>query len=428
MFTRRILSGASRRVSRCYHPLRYSPERFASSFLNQKTPSLGPAYVQSIPSADDEIIVAMSSGVDSSVCAALFASEYKNVRGIYMANWSQTKECVERDWKDVKSVCKKIGIPCERVNFEKEYWIDVFEPMINQYRRGLTPNPDVSCNRYIKFGSMIEHLAKRFGSTSRPWWLVTGHYARIMRHEPTGKHHLLRGSYDPKDQSYYLSTVSAPVLERVLLPLGHMTKPEVRRLAKEVYDLPTSEKPDSQGLCFVSQKGSFRDFLGQYIEPNPGNVITQDGRVSGKHEGLWHATIGQRAGVEMPQGDEKYKGVWFVSEKRIDTNELVIVKGSTNEELYTDTMSVEDWYWLDPSIDCDNIFKTHEKITAQHRSLQDEVEVSEVLKTNKGIKVKFKTKSRAIAPGQSLVLYGDHNRLLGSGIIMKSWRDEGLEK
>lgn len=403
-------------------------------------------YVQPMPSPQDEIVIAMSSGVDSSLCAAMFAERYpqNKVRGVYMANWDQPGvegklKCTEREWNEVQRVCDMINIPCERVSFEKEYWIDVFMPMIEQYKRGLTPNPDVSCNRYIKFGKMIEHLEKKFSpsvqikdntgnNSNGKWWLVTGHYSRIMTYQPTGQLHLLRGSYPYKDQSYYLSSVPPHIFPKLLLPLGHITKPQVRALAKQL-DLPTAEKPDSQGLCFVSQTGNFRDFLNQYIDPNPGNIITKNGSVFGQHQGLWHATIGQRAGISMPQGDERYKGIWFVSEKRYDLNELVIVKGTDNEDLFSQVIDVEDWHWAGleeekkpPS--ANELKHTYGKLTVQHRSLQEEIEVDELLLDNDGklVHVSLKNKSRSIAPGQNLVLYGNTQRILGCGMISRSGR------
>lgn len=366
-------------------------------------------YKQPTPLADDEIIVAMSAGVDSSVSAALFAHKYKNVRGIYMANWSQTAKCTEADWNDVQKVCSQLNIPCERVNFEKEYWTDVFTPMINMYEQGLTPNPDTGCNRYVKFGKMIEHLTAKFPPTKK-WWLVTGHYARVMIHEPTQHRHLLRGYYGNKDQSFYLLTISPEVLDRVLFPIGHLTKPAVRQMAHD-YKLHTANKPDSQGLCFVNPDHKFRDFLNEYIPPKPGNIVTPDGKVWGRHDGLWHATIGQKLGISMPQGDERYKGTWFVSEKRVDSNEIVIVKGGNHPDLYKRTLVVQDWHWL--VLDPQAIDKAN--LTIQYRSLQ-EPEPVESFSADGDVTITLKRAARAMAAGQNVVLYNGP-RVLGSGIV-----------
>lgn len=385
--------------------------------LNEVDPEI---YRQPVPHENDEIVIAMSSGVDSSVTASLYAKKFKNVRGIYMANWSQTSKCIEADWNDVKMICKQLNIPCERVNFEKEYWNDVFDPMIQQYKNGLTPNPDVGCNKYVKFGKMIEHLHNKFDKEqSKKWWLVTGHYARIMEHKSTGEIHLLRGLYPNKDQSYYLSMLPRDAMHRLLMPIGHMIKPKVREIAKQE-NLITAEKPDSQGLCFVSQDQSkFRHFLDEYIPPNPGNIITEDGKVWGRHNGLWHATIGQRLGVSMPQGDPNYKGVWFVSEKRVETNEIVIVKGGSNEALFKSKLFIKDWEWLTDDL-TDSL--NNEELTVQFRSLQDSANKVKKLEIYPGINeltIELVEVARAMAPGQNIVLYNG-NRLLGAGVLSKT--------
>lgn len=373
-------------------------------------------FKQQEPDSDDEIVVAMSSGVDSSVAAAIYAKKYKNVRGIYMANWSQTAKCTEADWKDVQRICEQIQIPCERVNFEREYWSDVFQPMISAYQEGLTPNPDVGCNKYVKFGKMVEHLGAMLGK-DRKWWLVTGHYARIMKNENTQRFSLLRGLYPNKDQSYYLSMVPYSILSNVLMPIGHMTKPEVRQIAKDL-NLLVASKPDSQGLCFVSQEeNSFRKFLDEYIEPNPGNIVTEDGKIWGQHQGLWHATIGQKLGISMPQGNPDYKGVWFVSEKRQATNELVIVKGGNHPSLFNSKVLAENWTWIDEK----NVANAADMpYHIQYRSLQFPLKVKAIVPKADSLEIELEEKARAMAPGQNLVLYKD-SQVLGSGVIKRAF-------
>lgn len=351
--------------------------------------------------------------MDSSVTAALYAKKYPNVRGIYMANWSQTAKCTESEWNDVQKVCDQLHIPCERVNFEKEYWADVFTPMVEMYEQGLTPNPDLGCNKYIKFGKMMEHLSRRYSRNPTNWWLATGHYARVESLDGIAR---LVKAYDAnKDQSYYLASTPIEVFRNVLMPLGHYTKPEVRQLATE-FKLHTATKPDSQGLCFVSPDHTkFRHFLDEYIPPNPGNIITEDGKVWGTHQGLWHATIGQKLGVSMPQGDPNYSGVWFVSEKRPDTNELVIVRGGNNEKLYKKGLKVAQWEWLGNG----RTQAEGKNLHIQFRSLQQPVPVQ--LLTVKPGEVEFRLyeKERAMAPGQSVVLYDGHY-VLGSGTLMET--------
>lgn len=330
-----------------------------------------------------------------------------------MANWSQTAKCTESEWNDVQQVCEQLQIPCERVNFEKEYWADVFTPMVEMYEQGLTPNPDLGCNKYIKFGKMIEHLSLRYSDNPTTWWLATGHYARVE--EKNGETRLLKAYDANKDQSYYLASTPTEVFRNVLMPLGHYTKPQVRQLAGE-FNLHTASKPDSQGLCFVSPDHTkFRHFLDEFIPPNPGNIITEDGKVWGTHHGLWHATIGQKLGISMPQGDPRYTGVWFVSEKRIDTNELVIVRGGNNEKLYKQGLRVTQWEWLGNGRDQ----VENKKLHIQFRSLQEPVPVQ--LLTVKPGEMEFRLykKERAMAPGQNVVLYDGHY-VLGSGTLMET--------
>ncbi|EMG49999.1 hypothetical protein G210_5005 [Candida maltosa Xu316] len=356
----------------------------------------------------------MSSGVDSSVCAALFRQQYKNVHGIYMANWSQTAVCTERDWRDVQKLCHDLDIDCERVNFEHEYWNEVFLPMIEKYESGLTPNPDIGCNKYVKFGKLCEYLEDKYND--QKWWLVTGHYARVMKHNETSEFHLLRGLSQRKDQSYYLSSIPSKVLSRVLLPIGHYTKPEIRQLAQE-FKLHTASKPDSQGLCFVNpDQSNFRDFLGDYIQDKPGDIVTEDGKVWGKHRGLWHATIGQRSSVSMPQGNPEYTGVWFVSEKNFEKNQLIIVKGGDNPKLFKQTVEIINLEWIYPK----EKVLTMENLQFQHHSLSKSTPVKKI--TDLGddrLKIELETPVRALAPGQAGILYND-NQVLGGGMMIKT--------
>lgn len=383
---------------------------FARSYLARLNPLEAKYHVQQ-PEPHDEIVVAMSSGVDSSVAAAMLAESHPNVRGIYMANWSQTAKCTEQDWNDVQQVCRKIGIPCERVNFEREYWNSVFVPMLEGYRQGVTPNPDVGCNRYVKFGGMIQHLSRKFSRDGKTkWWFATGHYARVAMDTESKEYCLLRGLSPAKDQSYYLSSIDPKVLPRLLMPIGHYEKHQIRDFARK-RGLHVASKPDSQGLCFVSPEHSrFEQFLDEYIAPNPGNVITADGKIWGRHQGIWHATVGQRARISMPQGDPKYQGVWFVSEKRPQTNELVIVRGSDNPQLYKRQLAVDKWHWLTtlPSVT---------DLTIQTQSLRLANKIAEIeWERNEPIKMTLEEPVRAISPGQVAVLY-DKSRVLGCATI-----------
>jgi tRNA (5-methylaminomethyl-2-thiouridylate)-methyltransferase len=400
-----------------------------SRFFRFSTPS--ERYVQEMPAREDEIVISMSSGVDSSVTALMFARNYPNVRGIFMANWSPDKiidsnsACtVDEDWVQVQETCDQLGIPCERVNFEKEYWTQVFEPMLDQYQRGLTPNPDIGCNKYVKFGKMIEYLQTKVFediSPEKKWWLVTGHYSKILKDLETGESRLFRADYKQKDQSYYLTSMPNSVLGQILMPMGHYTKPEVRALAQE-YDLVTKDKRDSQGLCFVSQVGKFKDFLNEYIPPNPGNIVTKDGKVWGRHQGLWSATIGQKSGVSLPQGDPKYKGVWLVSDKNVERNELIISRKDDRAAFYKTGVKVDkaSWYWMVDDMqwdDVDSLLSTEGRINCQIRSLQTPNVVERLTFCEEGV-VHFEIGEEifGVAAGQTLALY-DRDMLLGSGVI-----------
>lgn len=360
--------------------------------------------LQNIGKTGEKIYVAMSSGVDSSTCAALLAKAYgtSRVRGVFMNNWSSTAKCSERDWKQVQQVADHIGIDCHRVNFERDYWTEVFEPMISMYQRGVTPNPDVACNRQIKFGSLIDHLKSRDPSFK---WLASGHYAGINNSL------VCRPAYLKKDQSYYLSTVSPNVLKHILFPLAELTKPQVRELATE-FNLPTASKPDSQGLCFVEQsQKSFTKFLEEYLQPAPGNIILPDRTVVGKHRGLWTATIGQRASISMPQSNPEYRGQWFVAQKFPDTNEMVIVRGRDNPALFHDTVECKDFNWHRRPSSSD--------LFAQYRSLQ-EPEPLEGIHEDGTTTFKLVHKRRAISPGQYLAIY-EKDVVIGAGIISNAY-------
>lgn len=390
--------------------------------------------MQHMPSKFDNIVIGMSGGVDSSVCAALFA-DYPNIHGVYMKNWGkdqsltrpEEEECYEKDWKDAVKVGKHLNIPVELVNFERDYWNCVFEPMLEQYGSGFTPNPDVGCNEFVKFGSFVEHLDDKFGKDN--YWLVMGHYARVLR--TTGSEemtNLLRGFFKSKDQSYYLSQVSPRALNHTILPIGNLTKPEVRNFAAEV-GLHIAKKPDSQGICFVnnSQHGKFKNFLEQYIPSKYGNIVTVDEHTGvkttwGKHEGLWSYTIGQKIGISLPQGDPNYKGAWFVAEKDLHNNEIVIVRGRDNPKLFKDKLTFNKFKFLSMGpIEVEKLNELIEKneLFIQYRSLQRPVMVVSITKgKDDTFTILLEEPQRAVAPGQYCCLYSGE-RVLGSGIISK---------
>lgn len=343
--------------------------------------------------------VALSGGVDSSVAALLLAKQFgkQNVVGVHMANWAPNARCQEESWNDVQRVADQIGIACTRVSCEREYWIDVFEPMLDAYTRGLTPNPDVACNRSVKFGALLDKI---------PGTLATGHYVSLARRKQVK---LIARPFDlSKDQSYYLSTVDPSVWDRIIFPLAGLTKPVVREIARQ-NQLLTAEKPDSQGLCFVDQKeygqNGFTKFLGEYIEPKPGPIYTYFDRttVLGTHSGLYTHTIGQRVRASIPQST--HPGKWFVCGKDEESNALIIARSAPlSRRVYVDMT------WHKPP---DPASVLH----AQHRSLQKPLEINRFKLEGESTQFEFAGLSQSVAPGQYLVVY-ENNAVIGAGIIL----------
>lgn len=387
----------------------------------------------------DNIVVMLSGGVDSAVAASIFAQKYPKTKAVYMQNWSKSQSltnpreepCYEQDWKSAVNVAKYMGIPIEKVNFESDYWIDVFEPMLEGYKEGITPNPDIGCNRFIKFGKLVDYLDGIYGEKN--YWLVSGHYTSILQDRITDQWHLNRAYHKQKDQSYYLSQVSNKVLPQLQLPMGQLLKPEVRKVAEEM-NLPNAFKPDSQGICFVSnsQTGQFKHFLKHYLNNKEGDIVTlEEDHISGtiikkrwgKHEGLWSYTIGQKVGFSMPQGNPKYKGTWFVSKKLKDSNELIIVKGYDNPSFFKDQLQVINFKYLSklsPQQLKNECAKGN--LNIQYRSLQEPVQVLsiEIDEENNSLKFKLSSKQRAMAPGQYCCLYW-HDTVIGSGPIKEAF-------
>lgn len=362
--------------------------------------------------------VALSGGVDSSVSALLLTQKmtHKNVIGVYMNNWSSTSKCQEENWNDVQKLCDYLNIERRRVNFEIDYWLDVFEPMLEDYAEGLTPNPDVQCNYHVKFGALLRYLKKVDESNFK---LCTGHYARLTAYNANDQSDQRKLIKRPlciqKDQSYYLSTVAPDVLKDVSFPLSNLNKSEVRQIAAKC-NLPNATKPDSQGLCFVEQQSEFhgfRHFLAEYLENKPGPVYTVDdpSKIVGEHQGLWTHTIGQRASIPMPQ--TLYPGKWFVYSKDSEKNALIISQFQpTANAVHT------NFHWHRPP-------KENVKLYAQYRSLQSPVPIASITNYYSDIEKRDKTLFRfeetrnAIAPGQYLVVY-EEDAVIGSGVISKA--------
>jgi tRNA-specific 2-thiouridylase len=344
----------------------------------------------------------MSGGVDSSVAALLLKKQGYDVIGLFMKNWDDTDEngvcTATEDYNDVIRVANQIGIPYYAVNFEKEYWDKVFTYFLDEYKAGRTPNPDVMCNKEIKFKAFLEH-AMTLGAD----YVATGHYARVVHRDC--HYRMLRGVDDNKDHTYFLNQLSESQLSKVLFPLGELEKPRVREMAREA-ELATAHKKDSTGICFIGER-DFKEFLSQYLPAQPGEMRTFTGEVKGRHEGLMYYTIGQRQGL----GIGGPGGPWFVAGKDLEQNVLYVVDGFHHPHLYSEELVAEDVNWIhgqpaDEPISC----------TAKFRYRQKDHRVTVYPNDDGTLNVRFDNPQRAVTPGQSVVFY-DGEECLGGGTI-----------
>ncbi len=354
------------------------------------------------------IVVGMSGGVDSSVTALLLARQGFDVVGVFMKNWDETDESgvctATQDFEDVRRVCDKIGIPYYAVNFEREYMDRVFAHFLAEYRRGRTPNPDVLCNREIKFKELLQRALAIGGET-----LATGHYARVAK-APDGCR-LLRGADGDKDQSYFLHTIGQDALARAMFPLGEMTKAQVRDIARRE-GLPTATKKDSTGVCFIGER-NFRAFLQQFLPAQPGEMRTSDGKLMGSHDGLMYYTIGQRHGLGIGGGQGTSGEPWFVVNKDLSTNTLYVAQGEHNPLLYADGLCASELTWIRPR---DAAPGTSFACTVKCRYRQPDQAATVTVLDGGRLQVEFVRAQRAVTPGQSVVLY-DGEECLGGAVI-----------
>jgi len=356
------------------------------------------------------VAVGLSGGVDSSVAAFLLQQQGYNVIGYYMRNWSSDLGKFKCPWKEDRDyalrVAHHLNIPFYTLNFEKEYKQKVVNYLFEGYQKGITPNPDIMCNKEIKFKIFLEK-ALQLGANK----IATGHYAQIKEDSPhirsgeAGKngYHLLKGKDKNKDQSYFLYTLDQKQLSKTLFPVGKYTKPQIRKIAKQA-KLPTANKPDSQGICFIGEV-NITELLKTEIKPHKGDIITTEGKKIGEHEGVWYYTIGQRKGIGIGGGIP-----YFVVEKDLKKNRLIVARGSWSEELFTNTCMIDDLHWINKKA------KLPLKCSAKTRYRQPDQKCT-VIKEKNGYKIKFPEKQRAITSGQSLVLY-QKEKCLGGGVIV----------
>lgn len=354
------------------------------------------------------VVVGMSGGVDSAVSAALLKEQGFDVIGLYMSNWKETDEggcCTgEQDWTDVKYVCDRIGIPYYSVDFSEQYMNNVFKLFVEEYKKGRTPNPDVLCNREVKFGPFAD-FARQLGAD----YIATGHYCRV-RHDGD-MHYLLRAKDDNKDQTYFLNQVSSHQLRDVIFPLGDLTKPEVRELALK-YDIPVAKKKDSTGICFIGER-NFRQFLSQYIPMKDGDIVTQDGKIVGRHQGVYFYTLGQRRGLGIGGSADGNGERWFVLGKDVEKNLLIVSQGEDGV-LFKDGLETEGFNFitLPPAkqFECEVRIKHRQPLQKAVATVLD----------NGNVRLVFEQKQRAIAEGQYAVVYVGEI-CLGGGVINHSF-------
>ena len=354
------------------------------------------------------VVVGMSGGVDSSVAALLLKNQGYNVIGLFMNNWDEKDECGactgEEDFADVRRVANKIGIPYFSVNFQKEYMDRVFSYFLSEYQSGRTPNPDVLCNREIKFKD-FKTKALELGAD----YIATGHYCDILH--DNGTHYLLKAKDQNKDQTYSLNQLSQDQLDKVLFPLGKLDKSEVRRIAEEK-GLATAEKKDSTGICFIGER-NFREFLKNYLPIKEGKIITTDGRVIGTHIGLAYYTLGQRKGLNVGGRNDGNGKPYFVVGKNLEKNELIVSQGE-EDELFSNGLVSYKINWI-PNMPSEKEFECNAKFRYRQPDQKVKVEILE----NK-VKVYFYEKQRAVTPGQYVVFYKD-DYCLGGGVIEKTF-------
>jgi tRNA-specific 2-thiouridylase len=349
------------------------------------------------------VVIGMSGGVDSSVAALLLKQQGYRVIGLFMKNWEEKDEfgqCTSaQDYEDVAKVCAAIDIPYYSIEFVQEYWDHVFAEFLKAYQAGYTPNPDILCNREIKFNLFFKK-ALEMGAD----FLATGHYCQTQSRSGSAK--LLKASDPNKDQTYFVYTIQKDVLSRVLFPIGHLPKPEVRKIA-EAHGIPTATKKDSTGICFIGER-NFRKFLAQYVPSKPGEIRTLSGQKVGTHTGVAYYTLGQRKGLGLGGEGE----AWFVVAKDAERNVLYVERGVRHPALYSDELVAGELSWVEgqaPTLPLSCTAK------ARYRQPEQGCRILPAAQPGK-VRVVFDVPQRALTPGQSVVFYSG-DECLGGGVI-----------
>ena len=357
--------------------------------------------------ATKKVICGMSGGVDSSVSAFILQQQGYQVEGLFMKNWEEdddTDYCTAAaDLADAQAVCDKLGIKLHKINFAAEYWDNVFEHFLSEYKAGRTPNPDILCNKEIKFKAFLEYAAEDLGAN----YIATGHYVRRRGADDNAQ--LLRGLDANKDQSYFLYTLSSKQVGQSLFPVGDIEKPIVRAIAEDL-GLITAKKKDSTGICFIGER-KFKDFLARYLPAQPGNIRTVEGDIIGRHDGLMYHTLGQRKGLGIGGVKGASEEAWYVVEKDLVNNELIVAQGHDHSALLSIGLIAQQLHWVDRQL-----IREPLRCTVKTRYRQTDVPCTIEPIDDESIKVIFDEPQIAVTPGQSAVFYLDEV-CLGGGII-----------
>ncbi len=366
-----------------------------------------------------KIVLGLSGGVDSAVAAILLKQRGAEVHALHMTNWEDDDGycTAAQDLQDARQVCELLDIPLHHVNFAREYRDRVFQYFLDEYQAGRTPNPDVLCNREIKFG-VFRAYARRLGGE----YLATGHYARTRIVD--GGAQLLKAADESKDQSYFLHAVTAEALAETVFPLGDLQKSEVRAIARD-NALPVFDKKDSTGICFIGER-PFREFLSTYLPANPGLMQTPEGKTVGEHGGLMYYTVGQRQGLGVGGRRDSGDEPWYVAGKDLENNVLVVVQGE-HPLLYSDGLEASDASWIgDPPNDISQGKSLRCMVKVRYRQPDQACEVTQV--PGDRLTVSFGERQRAVAPGQFAVFYAGDRCLGGAAIDSVMVAEESLRK
>ena len=364
-----------------------------------------------------KVIVGMSGGVDSSVSAYLLKEQGYQVEGLFMKNWEEddTDEycAAAQDLEDAQAICDKLEIKLHTINFATEYWDNVFEYFLAEYKAGRTPNPDIMCNKEIKFKAFLEFACEDLGAD----YIATGHY--VQRRFNNGHWSMVRGLDNNKDQSYFLYTLNEQQLSQTLFPVGDIEKPQVRAIAEKA-DLVTHNKKDSTGICFIGER-KFKDFLGQYLPAQPGIIESAEGEAVGHHDGLMYHTLGQRKGLRIGGLANASEEPWYVVEKDLLRNVLIVGQGHNHPRLFSKGLIANQLHWVDRQ----ELSKPL-KCTVKTRYRQEDVACTVYLINDSNLEksnddspqyqIDFDEPQSSVTPGQSVVFYQD-DICLGGGII-----------